>query len=325
MNNLEKVARKKLTKSYQALGTVVTLTVYGCKEVTILDKTYQLIKDYEAIFTVNREQSELMSVNHNAAIEPRQVSEAAYQLTKIAVEKSKEDFGFNVAIGPLVKLWRIGFSDARLPSQAEINQKLEVINPDDIELNDEEFSIFLHKKGMEIDLGAIAKGYIADRIKDFWQAYGISSGIINLGGNLLLMGKAVHQQNKKWRVGIRNPLNNSKVPILQILTDESSVVTSGISERSLRVNGQLYHHIIDCKTGYPHQNQLASVTVLSKKSIDGEIETTRLFFADGPIENWLTENNEVYGAIFISKDKKIRTVGIPKSQIYIADESFEFE
>jgi len=212
-----------------------------------------------------------------------------------------------------------------LPTQAEIDEKLKVINPDRIILRDDEFSIFLPEKGMEIDLGAIAKGYIADRIKDFWDAYGISSGIINLGGNLLLVGEAPHQTDKKWRIGIRNPLTNDKKPVLQLLSGEGSVVTSGISERYLKVNDKIYHHIIDSKTGYPHHNQLASVTVLSQKSIDGEIETTRLFFADGPIENWLTENPEVYGAIFISKDKKIKAVGIPQSQIYVADQSFEFE
>ncbi|TKV35242.1 FAD:protein FMN transferase, partial [Citrobacter sp. TBCS-11] len=75
-----------------------------------------------------------------------------------------------------VKLWHIGFSDAKVPSQAEISEKLKLINPDEIVLKDEEFSIFLPKKEMEIDLGAIAKGYIADRIKDFWRAYGVSSG-----------------------------------------------------------------------------------------------------------------------------------------------------
>ena len=110
--------------------------------------------------------------------------------------KKQEAFGFNAAIGPLVKLWHIGFSDAKLPTQAEIDEKLKIINPDRIILRDDEFSIFLPEKGMEIDLGAIAKGYIADRIKDFWHAYGISSGIINLGGNLLLVGEAPHQTDK---------------------------------------------------------------------------------------------------------------------------------
>ena len=311
MKILEKKSTLKISKTYRALGTVISLTIYGHQDEELLDKTYQLIKYYEQLFTVNRDQSELMAVNHKAGIEPVQVSGVVYGLTKIALEKSKEAFGFNAAIGPLVKLWHIGFSDAKLPTQAEIDEKLKIINPDRIILRDDEFSIFLPEKGMEIDLGAIAKGF--------------SSGIINLGGNLLLVGEAPHQTDKKWRIGIRNPLTNDKKSVLQLLSGEGSVVTSGISERYLKVNDKIYHHIIDSKTGYPHHNQLASVTILSKKSIDGEIETTRLFFADGPIENWLTENPEVYGAIFISKDKKIKAVGIPQSQIYVADQSFEFE
>ena len=184
MKSLEKKAANKITKSYRALGTVIDLTIYGCQDEGILDQSYQLIKYYEDIFTVNREKSELMTVNQMAGIESVQVTEPIYQLTKISLEKSKEHFGFNAAIGPLVKLWHIGFSDAKVPSQAEISEKLKLINPDEIVLKDEEFSIFLPKKEMEIDLGAIAKGYIADRIKDFWRAYGVSSGIINLGGNL---------------------------------------------------------------------------------------------------------------------------------------------
>ncbi|AYG01779.1 FAD:protein FMN transferase [Lactococcus allomyrinae] len=325
MEKLDKIATKKISKRYRALGTVIDLTIYGTTDEQLLDDGFRLIKYYEDIFTVNREQSELMMVNDAAGISAVQVSDPVYQLTKIAVGKSQEHFGFNAAIGPLVKLWHIGFSDARLPQQSEIDEYLKLISPDEIILNDEEFSIFLPKKGMEIDLGGIAKGYIADRVQDLWRAHGISSGMINLGGNLILMGEAPHQKNRKWRVGIRNPLNNNGISIAQILTRESSVVTSGIAERHMEVDGKSYHHIIDPETGYPHNNQIASVTVLSKRSIDGEIETTRLFFANQPIENWLENHPDVYGAIFISRDKKIKVVGIPQSQVYIADSSFEFE
>lgn len=109
MKSLEKKAANKITKSYRALGTVIDLTIYGCQDEGILDQSYQLIKYYEDIFTVNREKSELMTVNQMAGIESVQVTEPIYQLTKISLEKSKEHFGFNAAIGPLVKLWHIGF------------------------------------------------------------------------------------------------------------------------------------------------------------------------------------------------------------------------
>ena len=320
-----KIAISKVTKRYRALGTVIDLTIFGQSDERLLDMAFGLIKHYEEVFTVNREHSELMKVNQAAGLEAIPVSEPVYRLSKIAIEKSQEHFGFNAAIGPLVKLWHIGFSDARLPEQYEIDARLALISPNDIVLNDDEFSIFLPQKGMEIDLGGIAKGYIADRVQDLWRAYGVQSAMINLGGNLILMGEAPHRRNQKWVVGIRNPLINSGVSIAQVLTGESSVVTSGIAERHMEVNGKSYHHIIDPETGYPHDNNIASVTVLSKKSIDGEIETTRLYFADYPIAKKLAESPDVYGAIFVSRDKKIKVVGIPQSQVYITDPSFEFE
>lgn len=323
--NFTPLASFKISKRYRALGTVIDLTVFGTQEERFLDMAFDLIKEYENIFTVNREESELMRVNHAAGKEAVQVSSAVYGLTKVAVEKSQECFGFNAAIGPLVKLWHIGFADAQVPQQAQIDERLALIDPQDIVLNDEELSIFLLKEGMELDLGGIAKGYIADRIQDLWRAYGLSAGIINLGGNLVLMGDAPHQVDKKWRVGIRNPLTNTGVSVAQLVTGAASVVTSGIAERFMEVDGQFYHHIIDSQTGFPHDNDIASVTVLSKKSIDGEIETTRLFFAEEGLEDWLCEHEELYGAIFISRDKKIKLVGITPEQVQIIDPSFILE
>ena len=109
MKILEKKSTLKISKTYRALGTVISLTIYGHQDEELLDKTYQLIKYYEQLFTVNRDQSELMAVNHKAGIEPVQVSGAVYGLTKIDLEKSKEAFGFNAEIGHLVKLCHIGF------------------------------------------------------------------------------------------------------------------------------------------------------------------------------------------------------------------------
>ncbi|WP_252899291.1 FAD:protein FMN transferase [Lactococcus fujiensis] len=168
----------------------------------ILDEAFKLIQYYEDIFTVNRADSEIIDVNKAAGRMPIQVSEPVYHLSKIAIKESLEKFGFNVTLGPLVNLWRIGFSDARLPHPDEIAEKMEVIDPEFVQFDDQNQTIFLTKEGMSLDLGGIAKGYIADRIKNLWQAYGVESGIINLGGNLLLMGDAPHHNDKKmayWR------------------------------------------------------------------------------------------------------------------------------
>lgn len=314
MNEIK--AAYRLTKKYTAMGTPIELTIFGSSDEKILDGAFDLILYYEDLFTVNRMSSELMDVNHAAGIAPVAVSEPVFRLTEIAIENSLANFGFNATIGPLVKLWRIGFADARLPRTDEIDEKRALIRPEDVVLDADNFSIFLKKKQMELDLGAIAKGYIADRIKDYWQAYGIASGIVNLGGNLLLIGQAPHHADKKWRVGVRNPFEKSGKAVLSVLTTAKSFVTSGISERNFEQDGKVYHHIIDPKTGYPHDNSIASVTVLTDQSMRGELESTRLFFADA------TPANYPYAAIVIHKDYSVELINLPAWQIHIKDDRF---
>jgi len=182
----------------------------------------------------------------------------------------------NITIGPLVQTWRIGFSDAHLPSPEQIKQGLSLTDSHFIQLDKTRSRVFLEKKGMKLDLGALAKGYIADKIKLYLQGEGVTSALINLGGNVLTIGenKATH---RAWRIGIQNPkLSRGKHLAVLSITNQS-VVTSGTYERTLKVKGKTYHHILDRKTGYPIENQLVSLTIVSDKSVDGEIWTTRLF------------------------------------------------
>lgn len=310
------------SKVYRGLGTRIELRllkVSGGTDFEILDKTNALIEHYEALFTVNREQSELMALNHGAGVTAVQLSEEVYKLTKKAVQVSQEHFGFNASIGPLVKLWHIGFADARVPSEREIQKVLRLTRPDGIILNDQEHSVYLPEKGMALDLGGIAKGYIADRLAEFWKGQGISTGIINLGGNVLFLGQPL---KGNWRVGIRNPLEKDKGLVLQVLTKAQSSVTSGIDQRYFKAGEKTYHHILHPETGYPHENNLASVTVFSTHAIDGEIEAKRLFFADKPEEVYPQNRPDIQGAVLISKDKKIKILGLKPKDIRIIDKNF---
>ena len=218
-----------------------------------------------------------MTINHLAGIKSVSVHPELFELIELGKYHSlAEGSHLNITIGPLVQTWRIGFSDARLPSTEEIQQALSLTDPNLLELNPEDRSVFLAKKGMKLDLGALAKGYIADKIKDYLLSQGVTSALINLGGNVLTIGQNAVSQ-RAWRIGIQNPklLRGNHSAILAITNQ--SVVTSGIYERTLTVDGRNYHHILDRKTGYPIENRLASLTIVSDKSVDGEIWTTRLF------------------------------------------------
>lgn len=320
---VKKVAEQRLTKQYYGLGTKITLTTFGATTEADLDAANALIVRYEDLLTVNRPESEVMAVNHAAGKKPVQVSNGVYALIKRAVEISRQHLGFNTAIGPLVKLWEIGFDDAQLPTQAEINERLPIVDPAQIELNDKDQTVFLKKTGMKIDLGGIAKGFIADRIKDLWAARGINNGMIDLGGNLLLIGKQPVHDDGLWRVGVQAPKDQRGQAVAVVKTPACSIVTSGIYERHLDINGKSYHHILDSKTGYPRSNNLASVTVFSKYSIDGEIHTTELFFAGKPVKDWGKNDPNLYGAIFITKDNKILVSGLDPKDVTVIAPGFE--
>ncbi|KRL66650.1 thiamine biosynthesis membrane-associated lipoprotein [Companilactobacillus versmoldensis DSM 14857 = KCTC 3814] len=293
-----------INKKYYALGTLINLSVAEPATVDDLDGAYDLIKHYEDKLTVNRPESEIMAVNHNAGIKPVAVPKDDYDLIKTAVEVSQRDLGFNVAIGPLVKLWKIGFKGANKPTDSQIQQRLEQIDANSIELEDDKRTVFLKKSGMEIDLGGIAKGWIADRIKEFWEKTGVESGIIDLGGNILLVGRSL-RPDSLWRIGIQNPIKSRNVPIGILKTPEKSIGTSGIYERKLVVDGHEYHHMFDSKTGYPIANNLASVTIVSDRSVDGEIWSTIGFYQGIDQGMKLIEREPGIEAIFITRDLEI--------------------
>ncbi len=164
-----------------------------------------MIDGYEDRLTVNRPVSEVMAVNQAAGRTPKLVSPTTYELIKLAVHYSRENFGFNALIGPLVKLWKIGFAGANVPSDQAIKERLQLIDPYQVLLDDDNRTVYLEQPGMELDLGGIAKGYIADRVRDFWLAQGVPAGIINLGGNLVFIGQSPRRADGQWIIGVQDP------------------------------------------------------------------------------------------------------------------------
>ena len=225
-------------------------------------------------------------------------------MIKLAEEESRKNYGFNALIGPVVKLWHIGFKGAHVPTDDQIKEKMKLIDPNDVVLEDDNQTVYLTKSGMELDLGGIAKGWIADRIRDLWLAYGALAGIINLGGNILLVGDSPKRISGKWAIGVQDPKEPRGDNITTVMVSQCSAVTSGTYERYLVVDGKKYHHIIDPRTGYPVQTDIAGVTTFTKTSVEAELECKRLFFAGKPIEGW-HDNPDRIGAVFVYNDERV--------------------
>ncbi len=298
------LALEQAVGHHHALGTSITLQIFGTQDDSLIQKSFKLIDHYEDLLTVNRDESEVMDVNHAAGKNPVQVSSGTYSLIKLAVEESRKNYGFNALIGPVVKLWHIGFKGAHVPTDDQIKEKMKLIDPNDVVLDDDNQTVYLTKPGMELDLGGIAKGWIADRIRDLWLAYGALAGIINLGGNILLVGDSPKRISGKWAIGVQDPKEPRGDNITTVMVSQCSAVTSGTYERYLVVDGKKYHHIIDPRTGYPVQTDIAGVTTFTKTSVEAELECKRLFFAGKPIEGW-HDNPDRIGAVFVYNDERV--------------------
>lgn len=293
-----------LSKSELLMGTVVTVSLYDSNDEEILNKVFNKVKELESTLSINENGTLVDKINEEAGISPVKVDDYTYTVVKKGVEYSKLSNGlFDISVGPIVKLWSIGLPEAKVPTQEEIDERLPLIGYSDIELNDADKTIYLKRKGMIIDLGGIAKGYTADVISDILTEEGVNSAIINLGGNIFAHGKKPN--GDEWKIGIQDPFSERGGIIGTLTTSNKSIVTSGIYERYIEKDGVKYHHILSPKTGYPYENEIAGITIVSDKSTDGDALSTSVF-AMG-VEEGMKFVNSIDGidAIFITKDNKV--------------------
>ena len=305
--------RAYISRSTHLMGATITISLLPpsndvqveCSTDQLLNGVFNLLHSYNQRFSANDTNSELMQVNYAAGKHPIQVHPELFELIQIGKEQSLLPAShLNIAIGPLVQAWRIGFADAHIPNNTEITHALSLTNPQLIELDPQNYTVFLAKRGMMLDLGCLAKGYIADKIAEYMKGQHVTSALINLGGNIKTIGTNV-LTGKPWRIGIQNPQQPRGTNLAVLPICNQSVVTSGTYERKLQVNEQTYHHILDRKTGYPVDTQLASITIISDNSLDGEIWTTRLYGEKPRQLLAIVEQEKDIEALIVTTDNRV--------------------
>ncbi|MGL9749446.1 FAD:protein FMN transferase [Enterococcus sp. DIV0170] len=302
-----KINEKPYDDKQFLMGTYVQIRIYDDGKEAALKPAFKRVKELADKITVNQEGSEIDAINQEAGVKPVKVSDDMYYLLKEAYKYSQDSKGgFDMAIGSITSLWRIGFPDARKPDQSEIDQALKLVNYHEVEFNDSEKSVYLKEKGMKLDLGAIAKGYITDEVVKVLKEKGVTTAIIDLGGNVYVMGHSPRgDQKEDWTVGIQDPNQARNVVLGSVPESNMSLVTSGIYERYLEVNGKTYHHLFNPKTGYPFDNDIAGVTIISKKSIDGDGLSTAVFSMGVKEGIQYVESLKDTEAIFVTRDDKV--------------------
>lgn len=248
--------------------TVVTVTLYGAPE-GLMDIIWQDCAFYEHMLSKTVDGSDVDRINHSAG-EPVKVSEETFEILKRAKEISQEtDGAFSITIAPLTALWDFTGGTERMPTDEERLEKLPLVNDSLLRL--EEGCMVTLPAGMEIDLGGIAKGYIADQIAAHIRDQ-VLGAILNFGGNVYVVGQK--PDGSPFRVGIRDPLGPEGSSCAVVSVADISVVTSGIYERYFIRDNVRYHHILDPKTGSSAQTDLASATIVSESSMTADAMAT---------------------------------------------------
>lgn len=266
------VNRFSYTTTEYALDTMCTITAYGWNSKTAVTKAVDALKSFEEKISVHRNDSEISLLNRRVKIATR--DEDIFNMIKTAKMVSKDTNGaFDITVKPLVDLWNIK-GGGPVPNNEEITNRLSSISNADVQVDLEKRDVFFANSDTKIDLGGIAKGYVADVISDILVQNGINSAIIDLGGNVRTIGK---KKGKVWRIGIQDPdsVRGEYFGILDI--SDKCVVTSGAYERYFIEDGKKYHHIIDPRTGYPADSDITSVSIIADDGAKADALSTAVY------------------------------------------------
>ena len=257
-----------------AMDTVMNIEAYGggCNRAEPLIENE--IKRLEGLFSVTDSSSEISRINGSSG-KAVSVSDDTVTLIKEALAVCSDTNGaLDPTVYPIVRDWGFTTGKYQIPSGARLSELTEKVDYRRIVIDESNKTVTLPDR-VEIDLGAVAKGYTGDRICDILREYKVDSALLNLGGNVQTIGK--NTSGSPWRVGIRNPASPEDI-ICTVKVEDKAVITSGDYERSFEgEDGKRYWHIIDPSTGYPADKGLSSVTVVGKRGVECDALSTALF------------------------------------------------
>ncbi len=291
-----------------ALGTVIDIKLYEYTNEEILDEVFDELEKIDQLMSTSLEGSDLMNINRAAQdmSVQHQIVSVEMDLEVIQVIQRGLTYGemtggyFDITFGPVVSLWGIGTESEHVPSLNDIEKTLALVDYRKVKVSDNQVYI---DGGMALDLGGIAKGYAADQVADILVEAGVKSALINLGGNIRVIG--TKEQEVPFKIGIQDPSSERNDYLGVVDVSDVTVVTSGDYERYFEEDGIRYHHIFDKETGYPVWNDIASVTIIAESSMDADALSTSVYALGIEKGIELVKNIENAGCIIVSKNGQI--------------------
>ncbi|MCR5420219.1 MAG: FAD:protein FMN transferase [Lachnospiraceae bacterium] len=292
-----------ITRTGFYFDTVITINIYDSNNEDILDKCFDMCSYYNNLFSKTVPDSDISKINKAAANEDIPVSAETIEILKYAQKYHTLTTDFDITTEPLCELWKLSGENETLPQDKQIKELLPHINLMNLHINSENLTVSKTDSDLKVDIGALGKGYIADRLKDYMISKGIKSALISLGGNILTVG--VKPNGDNFLIGIKKPFSQSNEVVKSLSICDMSVVTSGIYERYFTYDNKIYHHIMDPITGYPKDTDLYSATIISQSSLDGDALSTVCLLSG--LKGSINLINKIPDteAVFITGDNKL--------------------
>ena len=282
-----------------AMDTYMSLTAYGEHGEEAVKAAEEEIHHLDNIWSIVSKDGEVYNINKKGTGE---ISKDTKTVLEYAKRLNEETEGaFDVTIYPLMDLWGFTTQKYHVPTKEELRQAMARVGQEYMTIEDDTLTL---GEQQQMDLGGIAKGYTSSRIMEIFKEHGVTSGMVSLGGNVQVLGTKVN--GDKWNVGIRNPKGSDGELIGAVSVADRTVITSGGYERYFEEDGKTYHHIIDPFTGYPAENGLISVTIISKDGTLADGLSTALFVmgTKQATEYW-KEHHEEFEAVFVTDESKV--------------------
>lgn len=286
-------------RSLFAMNTYMTFTAYGKNAAEALDMALEQVEEAEALWSVTDQNSEIYQANHSGG-QPVTVSDETAQLVSFALDMAEQtDGAVDPTIYPVLSAWGFTTQSKQVPEEGQIASLLQNVDYGRISLEGDRLTV---PDGMQLDMGAVGKGYAGDLVIEVLKEYGVESALINLGGNVQAISS--RPDGNDWRLGIRAPWEEGNLGVLRI--SDAAVVTSGGYENYFEdEEGNIYWHILDPSTGYPADGGLQAVTIIGEEGKLCDALSTALFVMgkDGAVEYWRA--NGGFDMLLVTEDGEI--------------------
>ena len=297
-----------VSKESYYMDTICTISIYDMEDMSkdnatsAINDAFSMCAEYESYISISMEESDIYKINR-AGGKPVECRPETIEVIKMGIEAGDlSDGKFDITIGKVTDLWDFTGENPSVPSEESIADAIEHVDYKKINIDGN--TVTMSDPEAEINLGGIGKGFIAEKAAALLREKGVTSGIVNFGGDIIAIG---NKMGEPFKIGVELPYSDRSEIVGYVQAEDVTLVTSGVYERFFEEDGVEYHHILDVKTGFPVENDVLSVTIMAPAEISGISDgLSTICLLEGSEEGMkFIESLEGVEAVFQTRDGEI--------------------